>query len=83
MCRSKTKITPLPLYSTLCLGLLSICSEELNNSPKNQDNETKLSGYNPWGLSYDKSPVRNPKCPTSNYVLDQTFLTYFLEKLSK
>ena len=49
-------------------------------SAKNKDNDTKPSGYDPWGpprssmvsrmtLS-SKSPVRNPQCPPSTPLLD-------------
>ena len=49
-------------------------------SAKNKDNDTKLSGYDPWGLTRSsmssrmtlssKPPVRNPQRPPSTPFLD-------------
>ena len=49
-------------------------------STKNKDNDTKPSGYDPWGLPRSSmssrmtlssmSPVRNPQCPPSTPLLD-------------
>ena len=56
-------------------------------SAKNQDNDTKFSGYDPWGLPStsirtrmimsSKSLVRNPQGPPSTPILDPRFLTHF------
>ena len=56
-------------------------------SAKNQDNDTKPSGYDPLGLRRSstrsrmtlssKCPVRNPQCPPSTPLLDPPFLTHF------
>ena len=56
-------------------------------SAKNKDNDTKLSGYDPWGVPStsmtsgmtlsSKSPVRNPKRPPSTPIKDRWFLTHF------
>ena len=57
------------------------------SSAKNKDIDTKLSGYDPWGLPStsirsrmtlsSKSPVRNPQRPPSTHILDPPFLTHF------
>ena len=56
-------------------------------SAKNKDNDTKLSGYDPWGLPRSsmtsrltpssKSQIRNHQRPSSTSVLDPPFLTHF------
>ena len=61
--------------SSLSLLKLAIYSRYPYISAKNKDNDTKLSGYDPWGLSRSsmssrmtlssKSPVRNPQRPPS------------------
>ena len=53
---------------------------------KNKDNDTKLSGYDPWGLPRSsmlsrmtlssKSPIRNPQRPPRGF-LTPIFLTHF------
>ena len=59
----------------------------LHISAKNKDIDTKLSGYDPWGLPStsimswmslsSKSLIRNPLRPPSTPILDPPFLTYF------
>ena len=56
--------TPL-LHSTPTTRKLSIYSEYAYNSAKNNDNDMKLSEYDPWGLpSTSINPKPNPTSPT-------------------
>ena len=61
-------------------------------SAENKDNDTKLSGYVPWGLPStsimswmtlsSKSPVRNPQRPPSTPLLDPPLPDTLLIKIS-
>ena len=56
-------------------------------SATNKDNDTKLSGYDPWGLPSTsktsgmtlsfKSLIWNPQRPRSTPICDPPFLTHF------
>ena len=69
--------------SLCCLSLCHVFFTKTTNiyiSAKNDDNDTKPSGYDPWGppRSYmvsrttlsSMSPVWNPQCPPSTPLLD-------------
>ena len=83
-------------FPSVCMSVcLSVCPSltffENNNKSlylsQNKDNDTKFSGYDPWGLSRSSmlsrmtlssvSPVRNPQRPPSPPLLDPPFLTHF------
>ena len=66
--------------SDVCLLRFFTKTTNLYISAKNKDNDTKPSGYDPWGLSRSsmlsmmtlssKSPDRNPQHPPSTPLLD-------------
>ena len=75
------------------LSLVSLVSEVghllliIYNFTEHKDNNTKLSGYDPWGQTRSsltssvtlssKSPVRNPQRPPCTTMKDPPFLTHF------
>ena len=70
--------------------LYPVCTPEFSNayiSADNEDNTSKLPGYDPWDLQTtsimsrmtlsSKSPIRQPQCPPSTPFLDPPFLIHF------
>ena len=76
--------------SSVCLSICYVFVNMVTHpciSAKNKDNDRKLSGYDPWGLTRSsmssrmtlssKSCVRNPQRPPSTPLPDPPFLTHF------